>query len=192
MLKIEPWTVFAREKPLSTRTVQSLINIFADRIPLLRANCKNKNRINSHWLYGQDPFSPQIQKQINRYLGHIWLILSDVHRERNSLVAYKYVDIHSDARSFVELDRSIVFIPLSWHTGAEFVLNPDSSEEIRKPIDNWSVVVFDQNQEHQVDFSALTDTTKLKFWLSFFVDKLLTPTPQSPSALTHPQDPLSP
>jgi hypothetical protein len=172
MLKIEPWAVFVREKSLSKKTVRSLIRIFSDRIPVLRANCDNKNRQNSHWLYWQDPFSPQIQKQINTYLWRIWLILSDVHRERNSLVAYKYVDTHSDARSFVELDRSIVFIPLSWHTGAEFVLNPDSQKETRKPIDNWSVVIFDQNQEHQVDFSALPDTTKLKFWLSFFVDRL--------------------
>lgn len=192
MLKVEMWNIFVREKPLSKKTVQSLIRIFSDRIPFLRANCKDKNHTNSHWLYWQDPFSPQIQKQINKYLGLVWLVLSDLHKERNSLVAYKYVDVHSDARSFVELDRSIIFIPLSWHTGAEFVLNPDTQQEIRKSIDNWSVVVFDQNQEHQVDFSALIDTTKLKFWLSFFVDKLLTPTPQSPSALTHPQDPLSP
>lgn len=192
MLKVENWAIFAREKPLSDRTVSSLIRIFSDRIPLLRENCKNKNRINSHWLYWQDPFSPQIQQKINKYLGHIWLILSSAHRERNSLIAYNYVDVHSDSLSFVEVDRSIVFIPLSWHTGAEFVLNPGSQTEIRNPIDNWSVVVFDQNQEHHVDFSALTDTTKLKFGLSFFVDRLIKPTPPPPSASTHPRDPLSP
>lgn len=192
MLKVEKWNIFVREKPLSKKTVQSLIRIFSDRIPLLRANCQNKNHTNSHWLYGQDPFSPQIQKQINKYLGLVWLVLSDAHKQRNSLVAYKYVDIHSDAQSFVELDRSIVFIPLSWHTGAEFVLNPNTQQEIRKSIDNWSVVVFDQNHEHQVDFSALPDTTNLKFWLSFFVDRLIGPTPQSLSASIHPQDPLYP
>jgi hypothetical protein len=43
------------------------------------------------------------------------------------------------------------------------VLNPDSQQEVRKPIDNGSVVIFDQNNEHQVDFSRLPDTTKLKF-----------------------------
>ena len=71
MLKVESRSMYVREMPLSEKTVQFLIRIFSERIPILRANCENKNCINSHWLYGQDPFSPQIQKQINGYLRQI-------------------------------------------------------------------------------------------------------------------------
>ncbi len=168
MLKVEDWTVISMEKSLSKRTIQSLIKIFSDRIWVLNIKNRNTSSADSNWLYDQPAFEDNQIKEINRRIRKLGVVLSETHKKVNALVCYRQVDAHTDDRINVRTN-SVVFVTLHWHQWAHFIWG-SGENKIDIPIEDWSIVIFDQNTEHQVKFPA--GSKGLKFGLSFFVDFL--------------------
>lgn len=188
MLRVPEWSLYVSPISLSEKLLLRCKKmVFWWEIWLL--NSRHKNSITYDWNWAQDqvPFSPEIIRIMNRYLRRFWFRLSEKYRDSNVLICYRYVGEHNDYKirwkngkpDFHVEDQSLTFIPIYWHEWASFLLNcNDNPSEV--DITDGSIITFDHNKNHKVDFPVWPYTWKLKFWLSFFLDKLDQDSIQSP------------
>ena len=201
MLRVPEWTLYVNPISLSEKVLlRCKQKIFWLEIGVLNRKHQDSIWFDWKWAHDQIPFSPETVRVINRYLRRFWLMLSEKYRDSNVLICYRYVGEHNDFMikwkngkpDFHVWDQSLTFIPIFWHEWASFSLNCNSQPTF-VDIEDGTIVTFDHNRDHKVDFPVWKYTWKLKFWLSFFLDRIDQSTTLSPpSALSHPQDPLSP
>lgn len=192
MLKAPQNSFLAREKPLSEHTLQKLKLLFAPQITTMWILHKDTRWIHSKWLYNQPNFTNEQMDAMDRVLEKIWLKIARRYRRINWVVCYRRVDAHDDTEIQIDNEKirvddcSFVFVPLFGHKGWEFILG-EPWKKVSTPIQDGSVIVLDHNVEHEVRFP--TNNDRLKFWLSFLVDRIIQ---SPPSASIHQQDPQSP
>lgn len=180
MLKVDEWTIHKSSIRISDTLLRRFKQgVFRSSIETLNRIHRDTTSLQSQWAYDQASFTTEIIWAMNRVLSRFGFILSEKYKDSNVLICYRDVTEHSDylihwknwKPDFHVSDQSLTFIPIYWHSWASFYLLGDSWKDTI-PIEDWSIITFDHNFKHKVDFPPWIYTGRLKFWLSFFLDSL--------------------
>ncbi len=174
MIKVENPIVL--EHALSERTIRILHKLIKEGIfGIMQWRSSRPIR--------ENPLHPEVQWKIVRKLKRLGFDLymgEDWSWQRNALLAYRRVNLHNDVH--MKLNHSTVFIPLDiplWV--ARFMWAWPDKKYHDLPIQEGSIVVFDQNKDHRIEFGE-EDEGDIKFWIALFLDKSPTHPDSTPAS----------